>query len=128
LLASGSPYQFTVIGTTGSCSDSDTIVVTVNPVPVTSPVNGATSVCESVLGQMYTTSGSAGSTFFWTVAGGTIASGQGNDTIFVNWGNAGGGTITVVETNSFGCAGAPVTLNITINPSPMLQALLIAGQ
>ncbi|HLG35061.1 MAG TPA: PKD domain-containing protein [Bacteroidia bacterium] len=118
LPASGSPYQFIVIGTTGSCSDTDTVVVTVNPVPVTSSINGAASVCENVLGQMYTTSGSAGSTFTWTVTGGTIASGQGNDTIFVDWGSAGGGTVTVVETNSFGCAGAPVVLNVTINPLP----------
>lgn len=123
LLASGSPYQFIVIGTTGSCSDTDTVVVTVNPVPVTSPINGAASVCENVLGQMYTTSGSAGSTFTWTVTGGTIASGQGNDTIFVDWGSAGGGTVTVVETNSFGCVGAPVVLNITINPLPNTSAI-----
>jgi hypothetical protein len=125
LLASGSPYQFTVIGTTGSCSDSDTIVVTVNPIPVTSPINGDTTVCENILGQIYTTSGNPGSTFLWTVTGGSIASGQGNDTIYVDWGSAGGGTITVVETNSFGCAGAPVVLNVTINPLP--NTSLIAG-
>ena len=123
LAASGSPYTFTVIGTTGSCSDSDTVVVTVNPVPVTSPINGPASVCENVLGQMYSTSGSAGSTFTWSVTGGTIASGQGNDTVYVDWGSAGAGTITVVETNSFGCNSTPQTLNVTINPLPNTSAI-----
>ncbi|MBK5285083.1 MAG: hypothetical protein JJE25_06740, partial [Bacteroidia bacterium] len=123
LLASGSPYQFIIIGTTGSCSDTDTVVVNVNPIPITSPIIGATSVCENVLGQMYYVTGSAGSTFFWTVTGGSIASGQGSDTIFVDWGSAGSGTITVVETNTLGCAGAPVVLNVTINPLPNTSSI-----
>jgi gliding motility-associated-like protein len=123
LPASGSPFQFIVIGTTGSCSDTDTVAVIVNPVPVTSSINPTANVCENVLGQMYYVTGSAGSTFFWTVTGGTLASGQGNDTIFVDWGSAGGGTITVVETNTFGCAGAPVVLNITINPLPNTSSI-----
>jgi gliding motility-associated-like protein len=123
LLATGSPYQFIVAGTTGSCSDTDTIVVTVNPIPITPPINGPINVCENALGQMYTTSGGAGSTFFWTVTGGNIASGQGNDTIFVDWLSAGGGTVTVVETNSLGCPGAPAVLNVTINPLPNTSAI-----
>ena len=114
---------FTVIGTTGVCSDTATILVTVNPVPPAPPINGPINVCEFDLGTLYYTTGSGGSTFNWTVTGGTIASGQGNDTIFIDWGSAGGGTISVVEINSFGCPGPPTVLNVTINPLPNTSAI-----
>jgi hypothetical protein len=109
---------FTVIGITGVCSDTANITVTVNPVPPAPPINGPINVCEGDTGTMYTSSGGPGATFNWTVAGGLLASGQGNDTITVNWGSAGGGTITLVDTNSFGCPGPPTVLNVTINPLP----------
>src|SRR5262249_16468246 len=66
----------------------------------------------------YSVVNTPGSTYTWTVAGGTITSGQTTNSITVDWGSAGGGTVTVVETNSFGCPGTPQVLNVTINPSP----------
>ncbi len=117
LLASGSPYQFIVTGTTGSCSATDTIIVTVDSVPVTSAITGSNTVCAYDLGDPYFVSPAAGN-YTWTVTGGVIASGQGTNIITVDWDSAGTGTITVVDTNAFGCAGVLQTLTVTINPLP----------
>jgi photosystem II stability/assembly factor-like uncharacterized protein len=65
----------------------------------------------------YAYSSSAGSTYFWEVGGGTIGSGQGFSTITVNWGGPGIGVLTVTETNADGCLGAPVTVEVAIDPT-----------
>ncbi len=127
LLASGSPYTFQVTGTIGGCSASDSVKVTVYPVPVTSPITGLLSVCESDTGVIYSVSPSSGN-YSWLVGGGQITSGQGTGSITVNWNSAGSGTLSVVDTNSFGCPG-PVQ-NITVNvyalpdSSPSIQGPL----
>jgi hypothetical protein len=58
-------------------------------------------------------------TYFWTVSSnGTIVSGQGSNSITVQWNTAGPGTVQVTETNtSTGCTGSTV-LPVTINPKP----------
>lgn len=47
----------------------------------------------------------AGSTYAWTVLGGTISSGQGTNCVTVLWGPMGNGTITVTETSVDSCVG-----------------------
>jgi hypothetical protein len=91
--------------------------VTVNPNP-TPVIVGSPSVCASQNGVGYSTTANVGSTYLWTVAGGTIASGAGTANITVNWGVAGSGTVQVKETASTTCFATTPVFNVTINPNP----------
>ena len=125
LTASGSPYQFIVTGTVGSCSGTDTIRVTVNPIPVTSPVTGPTIVCVNDTGSIFSVTPAIGN-YTWTVSGGVISSGQGSDSIRVNWVTAGPGNVSVFDTTAAGCMGTVQSLNVTVNPIPVTSP--ITGQ
>ena len=118
LTPAGSPYKFIVTGRIGSCTAVDSVIVTVNPVPVTSPITGSDTVCENDLGVAYSVTPAIGN-YTWTVNGGIISSGQGTDVISVDWGAPGTGTVSVIDTNGFGCAGTLQTLSVTINPLPV---------
>jgi len=93
--------------------------------PVTSPISGKTDVCVDEEDVEYYVNNTAGSVYTWTITGGTIDSGQGNDTVVVNWGSDGmAGNVKVVENN--GCTnGNPVNLDVTIHP---IKPTLISGQ
>jgi PKD repeat protein len=64
---------------------------------------------------VYTAHGQAGSTFSWSVTGGTGFPSGSN--ITVNWGSVGQGTVTVTETNINGCTGR-YTICVDIIPKP----------
>ncbi|KKK50235.1 hypothetical protein LCGC14_3127050, partial [marine sediment metagenome] len=86
--------------------------------PVSSVISGLTSVCAGDNGVVYNVDLNAGSSYQWTITGGTIASGQGTNTLEVDWGSTGMmGQIQVIESNS--CTqGAPELLNVEIHPLP----------
>ena len=108
----------------GGCADIKPVVVTVNPLP-TPVVTGPTPVCVSVAGNTstYSTPNVAGHTYNWTVVGGTIATGQGTNSITVTWTTAGAGTVSVTQTiTASGCSGNN-TLNVTVNPKPVTSAI-----
>jgi gliding motility-associated-like protein len=109
---------YVVIGTNGnSCSNSDTISVVVNPAATITAITGTTSVCPGVTGvQYWVINPDPNSTYIWSVTNGTIASGQGTDTITVDWSTTSGiGTVTVIEQTNLGCHSLPITLQVTIN-------------
>lgn len=67
----------------------------------------------------------SGSAYQWTITpitggNGTITAGATPNLITVSWTNIGTATLQVVETNSFGCIGDPVTIIVTVNPAPTL--------
>ena len=103
-----------------SCDTIRTLIVNVNPVPVP-VVIGPSPVCENINNNVetYTVSPVAGVTYFWTVSSnGTIVSGQGTNSITVQWNTAGPGTVQVTETyTSTGCTGTNV-LPVTVTPKP----------
>jgi hypothetical protein len=106
------------------CADIKPVVVTVNPIPAP-VVTGPSPVCVSVAGNTstYTTANFAGHTYNWTVAGGTIATGQGTNSITVTWTTAGAGSVNVSETiTASGCNGTN-TLAVTVTPKPVTSAI-----
>ncbi len=123
LTAAGSPYQFIVTGTVGSCTGTDTINVIVNPIPVTSSITGSTTVCANDIGSIYSVTPIIGN-YTWAVTGGIISSGQGTNSIGVDWGSAGAGTVSVFDTTGAGCHGALQSLNVTINPVPVTSPIV----
>src|SRR4029077_4775820 len=103
----------------GCNGGSDTVVVRVNPRPVVS-INGPSSVCANGSGT-YSVTSSAGVSYQWSVtgAGGTITSGAGTNSITVQWGAIGTGSISVTATSDSGCkASATFTTTIGTGLTP----------
>lgn len=100
---------------------SDTIFVSISPVPQTSAITGNLTICVSDTGSFSVTP-TAGSTYQWSIAGGTILSGNGTSSTTGSWTGSGTATVTVTETNSFGCVGNPVNLPVTVNALPLANA------
>ena len=110
--------SYIVTGTDGNgCINKDTITIKVNPAATVANIIGTLSVCPGITGlTYYVPNATPSSTYQWTITGGTITSGQGNDSILVDWGPAGVGIITVVETTNLGCSSDVVGISIIINP------------
>ncbi|MFL5753898.1 MAG: PKD domain-containing protein [Bacteroidia bacterium] len=109
---------------TSACGSGTPVTFTVvmNSLPITSAIAGPTPVCPNATGTIYNVSNTAGSVYNWTVpAGATITSGQGTNSITVNWGST-GGNISVTETNSCG-NGSAVTMNVAIITAPVASAI-----
>ncbi|MFZ7115451.1 MAG: gliding motility-associated C-terminal domain-containing protein [Bacteroidota bacterium] len=122
LTATGSPYVYTVTGTVGSCTASQTVQVTVDPLPVTNPIVAPAQICIDDTATYYTVSPTGGN-YTWTVGGGTILSGQGTDSIRIQWTAAGLGTIDIVDTNAFGCSGIVQSVSVIVNPLPVAPTI-----
>ena len=107
------------------CVATGTLSVTVNPLPTPSIV-GASSACQNTV-ENYSTVGVPGNAYVWSLTGGNIIrSGQGTPNIAVEWTLPGVATLTVSETNGFGCT----VLNqrqVTVNALPQ-AALTVSGQ
>ncbi len=73
--------------------------------------------CENTNGNLFTATGSTNYT--WSVPGnGTITSGQGSDSLYVDW-TTGMAPVTVVANGSTpGCTSLPVSCTPTVNPNP----------
>ncbi len=98
-------------------AQSGSAIITVNPLPATSPITGnQTPACEAT-GETYSVTLTPGSTYSWIVPEGAVitsgANGPNNNTITVDFG-ASNGYISVIETNTNGCTGAQVDLAISL--------------
>jgi hypothetical protein len=75
--------------------------------------------------QPYTVDPIVGATFTWTLAaGGTITSGQGTNSIVVNWNLVGGPYTLSVYATLNGCDGLPQSVDVTVIPAPVGPTLL----
>ncbi|KAA9345809.1 LamG-like jellyroll fold domain-containing protein [Adhaeribacter soli] len=96
---------------------SDTLYVTINPSPDTVlSIAGPASACAFSQQNTYTLAGGNGSTYAWNFNGSVL-----NDTdneVKIDLPAAGTYTLTVVETNSFGCPGRLISKSITATPLP----------
>jgi photosystem II stability/assembly factor-like uncharacterized protein len=97
----------------GTGAASPALNVTVNALPVPA-INGIATVCKTQ-SINYTTTLNTGSSYVWTVTGGTITSGQGSNQVTVLWGNPGNGTLTVSETSAANCTGSSAVFTVAIN-------------
>ena len=120
--AAAGTYTLTITNAGGGTA-STTVDVVINPLP--SPViTGANPVCQNTGGstEIYSTPANAGSTYNWTVVGGTL-SGQGTNQIAVLWTTPGEGSVSVTETViSTGCT-ATATIVITVQPAPVTSGI-----
>ena len=82
-------------------------IVNVNVVtgtPLSPSITGSNSVCPNATAVTYTTTNVPGHNYLWVVTGGTIISGQGSNSITVDWGSTNPGTVKVTESIGAACA------------------------
>jgi len=96
-------------------SNSPYILARVKPAM---PVLACNDVCANTTGNVFTATGT-GTSFTWTApAGATIASGQGTNTVSIDWGSNSGG-LSVTTNSLAGCASDPATCSVTANATPV---------
>ncbi|MBS1586438.1 MAG: T9SS type A sorting domain-containing protein [Bacteroidetes bacterium] len=109
-------------------STASTLNITVNPIPAApGAISGNATACAGSLGNAYSVTNVAGTTYNWTYSGtGATITGNGTSAISINFtNNATGGTLSVTATTACGTSTAS-TLAITINPLPA-QPSVITG-
>ena len=114
-----------MLSTPLGCDSLVTVNVTVDQNccdPQTSAISGPSSLCENATGNVFSVVSTPGSTYDWNVpAGASITSGQGTNSITVDFGTS-GGQISVVE--SLQCGDGPtVTFDVVLDP---LQNLILS--
>lgn len=110
-----SPANTTVYVLQGSnidgCSDSDTIVVTVNPIPATQLIASDNSVCP---GELVNFTAIGANSYLWIGSGLPSNSGS-SQSIMAN----ASGWYTLIGTSAFGCIDSD-SLFLTVNPLPLV--------
>lgn len=71
--------------------------------------------------QVYAYTETAGSTYEWTVVGGSVTDGQGTSVLNVVWTEEGDGSICVVETTAEGCVGQEVCFDVFVRLSSVQE-------
>jgi len=106
----GTTVTYTVMGTTtGTCKDSATVVITVNPAPTITANAVDTSICTGGAGTSLNASGA--STYVWS---------DGFSGTPDNVNPASSTTYTVTGTDVNGCIGT-ATVSIAVNPTPTVS-------
>ena len=77
------------------------------------------TVCANAVGEQYFVTNTPTSTYQWTITGGggILQTGQGTNSITVDWGGVSGlypNAVEVIESNANGCPGAPVLLDVFV--------------
>jgi hypothetical protein len=116
---------YVVIPTANSCAGTPVnIIVTVNPVPNVTTL-GPTTICSGATTNIALNSNVGGTTFNWTIgtitgtiAGAAPAGGATIAQILTNTGTTAGTVEYIVTPIANSCPGIPVTVVITVNPTP----------
>jgi gliding motility-associated-like protein len=86
-----------------------------------SPTITCPTVCENSPNNLFTANGGTG--YLWTVpANGTIANGQGTDSLYVNW-NTGTAPVSVVSVSPTGCQSLPAICSPVVSAAPVASFL-----
>ncbi len=77
------------------------------------------TVCANAVGEQYFVTNTPTSTYQWTITGGggALQTGQGTNSITVDWGGVAGlfpNAVEVIETNATNCPGVPVLLDVFV--------------
>ena len=77
------------------------------------------TVCTNAIAEQYFVTNTPTSTYQWAIVGGggMLQTGQGTNSITVDWGGVSGlylNAVEVIESNAAGCPGAPILLDIFV--------------
>jgi hypothetical protein len=111
----GTGGSYVVIGTdTNGCTGLDSLVINTLNAPSPTTISGATVVIAGNTYAYYNTTPSI-SSLNWTASGGNILSGQGTDTIIVQWDTTSTHTLMLVQSEANGCSDTTF-LTVVTNP------------
>lgn len=121
---------YTATGTdVNGCTNTDDVIVTINPTPTVNPIASQTICNASATTTVNFTGSVIGTTFDWTnntPSIGLAASGSGDIATFAGVNNTASpivATVTVTPTAN-GCPGTAETFTITVNPTPVVDPVL----
>jgi hypothetical protein len=83
-------------------------------------ITGSTQSCRGSQ-QIYTVPLMPGVSYQWTLSGGSVRSGQGTNSIMVDWGSGTSGTITLLATVIQTGCHATGQLSVALNPAPTVS-------
>jgi gliding motility-associated-like protein len=115
---------YTITPVVSGCTGSPiTVTITVNPTPVVTPTPAAQTICSGTATGIALASNVTGATFSWTViqsgvSGAANGTGTSITQVLSVTGSASGTAVYTITPTANGCAGSPVTVTITVNPSP----------
>lgn len=106
--------------------ENDTLLI-VHPRPIISVIQGDAVICYPNLGPYnYTVNGFPGSTYRWTLSGGTFQNPPAGPAVNVTWNDIQNGSLSVVEISDFGCQGDSIVLPVFIDkPSIRLRRVTV---
>jgi len=111
------PYLFTVNATDDGClpqTGAEAYAILISEFTGPTSINGPVNVCSGSLGVNYSVLNITDATYSWSVNGGTVASGQGTNSINIDWSQGVLGEVSVTTTSANGCPVAPINLLINI--------------
>lgn len=107
----------------GSCSGNTLIDWSNISIPISvvakpdASISGPTPVCQHKQA-IYTTVGNSKYSYSWSANGGTIVSGQGNDTVTVLWTTSGNRNLYLTQTDTVTGCDSTATLSVVVNAAP----------
>ncbi len=114
--------EFSATNDTVCQGTTDTMLISIHPIPVVNTILGDLQICAFDTGTYYV-NGDTGHIYSWTVTGGTIVSGDSTATISVAWGDAGVYNISVIPESGFGCVGSAFNTTVSVTPLPVISAI-----
>jgi gliding motility-associated-like protein len=109
-------YTYTLVDAIG-CSVSGSVILNSPPIVTTGPINASDTVCYGSSSESYQVPLQPGYTYSWSSVG-SILSGQGTDSINVDWSGVSSGFVPggvmVTAYNANGCYSLPVTFDINV--------------
>ncbi|MCX6825127.1 MAG: T9SS type A sorting domain-containing protein [candidate division SR1 bacterium] len=113
--------QATDNATTCTSMMNGSAFVSMNPLPsAATAITGTTTVCQNTTASYFTNSIMNATSYMWSIpTGATIISGQGTNSVTIDFTGAISGTIDVYGQNACG-SGQNVSLPVTVNQSPSL--------
>lgn len=98
----------------GNCY-TQTLYLTIKSVPDSLTIIGSPNTVQYDV-EYYSVTQSSGSYYDWSVSGGNILSGQGTNSVQVQWSTIGQGYVEVLESDSIGCYGDTTDLAVMVSP------------
>jgi len=117
-------YEVIVSNIPGGCpTTSNTTLASVNAAPETGPITPANGEFCTGTSVSYSVTGETGSTYTWTVTGGTVQPPGNTATVQIDWGAVPGTyLIEVIQQNIAGCLAEVVATNATLTEAPEAYA------
>lgn len=111
----------------GCIGNPITVAVTVNPIPVVTATPTSQTICSGDTTSIVLTSNVTGTSYSWTVvqtgvSGGTNSSGSTIAEILTATGAVSGTAVYSATPTANGCAGAPISVTVTVDPTPVAIA------